>query len=149
LNVDQGYGYKISELLWMPEAREAVKWLNDHGYFVAVVTNQSGIARGYYTLSDYKAFMSEMDKQLAKVGARFDAVYFCPHSPDNDCDCRKPKPGMILQGLAEFNAKPEDCFLLGDKPSDLEAAQAADVPGYLYEGGSVLDAVQRAARTSL
>lgn len=148
LNVDQGYGFQIADLEWMPEAREAVKWLNDQNIVVAVVTNQSGIGRGFYSIADYEQFMSEMREQLREIGAQIDAVYFCPHLPDEDCDCRKPKPGMILKGLEEFQADPDDCFLLGDKPSDLEAAHAAGVTGYLYEGGSVLDAVRRAARTS-
>lgn len=148
LNVDKGYEYRVSDLEWMPEAREAVRWLNDQGFRVVVVTNQSGIGRGLYAVADYESFMSEMQGQLAEAGGRFDAVYYCPHHPDEDCDCRKPKPGMIHQALRDFGAQPEDCFLLGDKETDLEAAARAGVPGHLYEGGSVLEAVARAARTS-
>jgi D-glycero-D-manno-heptose 1,7-bisphosphate phosphatase len=148
LNVDKGYEYRISDLEWMPEAREAVRWLNEQGYRVVVVTNQSGIGRGLYAVADYESFMSEMQGQLAEAGGHFDAVYYCPHRPEEGCDCRKPKPGMILQGLRDFGAQPADCFLLGDKATDLEAAARAGVPGQLYAGGSVLEAVARAARTS-
>ena len=148
LNVDQGYGYEIEELEWMPEAREAVKWLNDEGFKVVVVTNQSGIARGFYSMEDYERFMAEMGSHLNEVGAHFDAVYFCPHLPDDECDCRKPKPGMILRGLEAFDGNPSQCFVLGDKATDIQAAEAAGVSGVLYEGGSVLEAVRRAARTS-
>ena len=148
LNVDQGYGHQVSDLVWMPEAREAVKWLNEEGILVAVVTNQSGIGRGFYSHGEYEDFMAAMTSQLQEVGAHLDAVYFCPHLPEDDCDCRKPRPGMILRGLRELNADAQDCFLLGDKPSDMEAALAAGVQGVLYEGGSVLEAVRRAARTS-
>ena len=132
----------------MPEAREAVKWLNEEGILVAVVTNQSGIGRGFYSHGEYEDFMAAMTSQLQEVGAHLDAVYFCPHLPEDDCDCRKPRPGMILRGLRELNADAQDCFLLGDKPSDMEAALAAGVQGVLYEGGSVLEAVRLAARTS-
>jgi D-glycero-D-manno-heptose 1,7-bisphosphate phosphatase len=70
--------------------------------------------------------------------------YYCPHLPEDDCDCRKPKPGMLFQALQEMNGDPKKSFMLGDKPSDLDAGQAAGVKSFLYEGGSLLAAVQRA-----
>jgi D-glycero-D-manno-heptose 1,7-bisphosphate phosphatase len=94
-------------------------------------------------------------RDVESFGGRIDAVYYCPHHPDAeipeyriDCDCRKPKPGMLLRGIAEFDADPNRCFFLGDQPTDMQAAKAAGVRGVLYEGGSLLAAVRRAAETA-
>jgi D-glycero-D-manno-heptose 1,7-bisphosphate phosphatase len=147
LNVDHGYVYRSDQFAWMPDAREAILWLNENGFETAVVTNQSGIGRGHYTEEDFASLTGYMRESLAEIGAHLDAIYHCPHLPDSGCDCRKPNPGMILLGLAELNGDPATSFLLGDKPTDLHAAQSAGVPAFLYEGGSVLEAVRRAART--
>lgn len=148
LNVDKGYAFQPEDLEWMPDAKEAVRWLNDQGILVAVVTNQSGIARGLYSESDFWEFMRAMAAQLEALDARFDAVYHCPHAPADGCDCRKPMPGLVTRGLTELGGDASESFLLGDKPTDIEAARRAGVPGYLYEGGSVLEAVRLAARTA-
>lgn len=143
LNVDHGYVFRPEDLEWIPGARESVRWLNAQDVRVVVVTNQSGIARGLYTESDFDAFMARMQDDLADVGARFDAVYHCPHLDEN-CDCRKPKPGMLLRGLTAFGADPGDCIFFGDKDSDAEASQAAGVPFVRYDGGDLFDQVRRA-----
>ena len=152
LNVDHGYVYLPEQFEWMPDAKDAIHWLNQEGFKVAVVTNQSGIARGLYTEAQFLALTEWMKSDLALMGAHLDAVYFCPHHPFVgqppyllDCDCRKPKPGMLLQGLEEFEAEAQNCFFIGDYHTDMEAAQAAGVQGVLYEGGSLLELARRAS----
>lgn len=106
LNVDKGYLYKIEELEWMPNAIMAVKLLCSLNYKVVVVTNQSGIARGYYTVEDMEKLHRYMAQEIAKAGGKISHFYYCPHYKEGivpeyavECNCRKPKPGMILQGI--------------------------------------------------
>ncbi|MCC7230540.1 MAG: HAD family hydrolase [Fimbriimonadaceae bacterium] len=146
LNVDRGYVYRPEQFEWMPEAREAIGWLRGQGYSVAVVTNQSGIGRGLYSEADFHALMEWMKGELIAFGTEIDAYYFCPHHPVDarkeyrmDCNCRKPKPGMILQAIEDLDGDSAASFLIGDKETDLQAASAAGVHGYLYRDGSLLD----------
>jgi D-glycero-D-manno-heptose 1,7-bisphosphate phosphatase len=155
LNEDLGYVFRVEQFTWTLDAKEAIRWLNEQGYKVAVVTNQSGIGRGMYSDQEFKELMDWMKKDAANHGARIDAVYYCPHYPDSDmpeyrldCECRKPKPGMILKGIADLDGDPALCFFLGDQPTDMQAAEAAGIQGFLYEGGSLLAVVRRAAETA-
>lgn len=145
LNVDIGYLFRPEDLVFTPDAAKAVRWLNEHEFTVLVVTNQSGIGRGMYTTEDFDALMLFMNLELDKTGAYFDGYLFCPHLPEDDCDCRKPKPGMLLDGLRDFEGDPKRSFFIGDKETDMQAAEAAGVKGILYEGGSLLTAVREAA----
>ena len=149
LNIDNGYTHKVEDLAWTPGAREAIKRLNDAGVLVLVVTNQSGVARGYYEEAAVEAFHAAMQAELAAVGARLDGVYACPfHStgvvaryihPDHPD--RKPNPGMLLRAMAEHGADPARTVMIGDKGSDLEAARRAGVEGVRYHHGTDLDAL--------
>jgi D-glycero-D-manno-heptose 1,7-bisphosphate phosphatase len=142
LNVDHGYAFKPEELEWVPGAKAAVKRANDAGAITVIATNQSGIGRGYYTEADMRAFHAEMLRQLAADGARIDGIYFAPHheaaAEDRyrvaDHPDRKPNPGMLLRALADFGVAPADAFMIGDKPSDMEAARRAGVRGLFFEG---------------
>lgn len=142
LNVDHGYAYDPAKLEWMPGARAAVKRVNDAGAIAVIATNQSGIGRGYYTEADMQAFHAEMLRQLASEGARIDAIYFCPFHEDAvedryriaDHPDRKPNPGMLLRALADFAVAPAEAVMIGDKPSDMEAARRAGVRAVFYEG---------------
>jgi D,D-heptose 1,7-bisphosphate phosphatase len=154
LNHDTGYTYRPEDLRWQPGAREAVKRLNDAGYLVVVVTNQAGIARGYYEEQHVHAFHARMQADLAETGARIDAMYFCPYHSDGsvaryrvaDHPDRKPNPGMILQAMRDLPIRREGSFLIGDRDSDLAAAAAAGLPHALYAGGD-LDALVRRMMT--
>lgn len=144
LNVDHGYVHRWSDWQWMPGAREAVKLLNDAGWWVFIVTNQSGIARGMYAEADMHALHEAMARDLAEIGAHVDAVAFCPHHPAGavapfavDCDCRKPRPGMILRLMRDWPVEIGRSFLIGDKRRDLDAAEAAGIPGHLYTRGDL------------
>ena len=149
LNVDVDYLYKIEDLVWVDGAREALAYLSKLGYKICVVTNQSGVARGYYTIEDMNKLHAHMASELEKAGAKVEKFYYCPHHKEGkvaeyaiDCDCRKPKPGMLLRAFAENDLEKEACFLIGDSKRDVEAAEAADIKGYLFKGGSLLEFVK-------
>jgi len=145
LNPDVGYAYRPDQLVLVEGAAAAVRRLNDAGWAVAVVTNQSGVARGLYDEAAIGDFHAAMDAALAASGAHIDAWYYCPFHPDAvvpayrhaDHPDRKPNPGMVLRALADFAVPPDRAFLIGDQPSDLEAARRAGVAGYLFTGGDL------------
>lgn len=149
LNVDVSYLYKIEDLRWVDGAREALGYLTERGYKIFVVTNQSGIARGYYTIEEMNKLHEHMQTEIAKYGGKVEKIYFCPHHKEGklaefaiDCDCRKPKPGMLNKAFAEYELDKEACFLIGDSPRDVEAAEAAGIKGYLFKEGNLLDFVK-------
>ena len=145
LNVDQGYVHQWSDFRWIEGAREAVADFNRAGWLVIVVTNQSGVGRGYYTEDAVHALHAHMQSDLAEVGAHIDAFYHAPQHPEAtdtayrhpDPPLRKPNPGMILQALADWPIDPATSLLVGDKPSDLEAARRAGIRGVLFPGGDL------------
>ena len=147
LNVDHGHVGDVGRFEWMPSAREAVLWLNEHDWLVVVVSNQAGIAKGLYSENDYVALTRHMAAALEEIGARVDGWYHCPHHPDfsGPCDCRKPKPGMILRALQEMSIQREWSFMVGDRVSDRTAAEAAGVTFVEFQGGDLLDVIVRVA----
>lgn len=145
LNEDQGYVHRWEDFRWISGAREAVAAFNRAGWLVIVVTNQSGVGRGFYTEAAVHALHARMQTDLAEVGGRIDAFYHAPQHPEATEDAyrhpdpplRKPNPGMIVQALGDW---PIDCgasVLVGDKPSDLEAAHRAGIRGVLFPGGDL------------
>ncbi|MCC5465781.1 D-glycero-alpha-D-manno-heptose-1,7-bisphosphate 7-phosphatase [Pelosinus baikalensis] len=149
LNVDRGYICKPREMTWMPGAIEAIRILNQAGYWVFVVTNQSGIARGFFTeetVFDFHEFMAE---EAQRQGAIIHSFYVCPHHPEGTmekyssiCNCRKPLPGLIEQACLEWPVDLNGSFLIGDMQRDIDAAHAAGIPGHLFSEGSLYDLVQ-------
>lgn len=144
LNHDSGYTFEIGKLQWIEGAREAVKAVNDAGCFAFVVTNQSGVARGFYEESHVMALHRWMSDELAAIGAHIDAFEYCPDHPDGTVEQyrrtnirRKPGPGMITDLVGRFPVNADDSILIGDKPSDLEAASAAGLQGHLFPGGNL------------
>lgn len=123
INIDKGYVHKIEDFIFKEGIFEVCKYLKSLGYLLIVVTNQSGIARGYYTLNDFKRLTDYMLKEFYNFDIKIDSVYFCPHSIDQNCNCRKPKPGMILEAQKEFDIDLSRSWLIGDKESDIEAAK--------------------------
>jgi len=139
LNVDHGYVHKIENITWVKGAKDAVKALNDQGYYVFVVTNQAGVARGYYTTEDVETLHRHMSDELRQVGAHIDAYEYCPHHPDGVVDAfrthsrrRKPEPGMIEDLLLSWPIERDKSFLIGDRETDLQAAKAAGVTAHLF-----------------
>ncbi len=144
LNIDYEYIYRIKDFVWMKGAIKAIKYLNDNNYFVFVVTNQSGIARGYYTENDMNKLHQWMNDDLRKNDAHIDAFYFCPHHPVAKldkyrikCDCRKPSPGLILKILKKWPVDKSNSFSIGDKESDVQAAINAGIQGHLFKEDNI------------
>ncbi len=153
LNVDIGWLHKPQDCVWMDGAKEAVRLLNAANYFVFVVTNQAGVARGLYSEATLNELHDWMSVELAAAGAHVDAYYYCPHHPEGTiasyalaCECRKPGPGMIRRAFAEWPVDAGGSFLIGDRASDLEAARAADLAAYHFEGGNLERFVDRIIR---
>jgi D-glycero-D-manno-heptose 1,7-bisphosphate phosphatase len=145
LNVDHGYVADPARLVWIDGAREAVAALTRAGLKVMVVTNQSGIGRGYFEEAAMHGFHAAMQAQLAPLGGQIDAFYFAPHHENAAIDAyrvadhpdRKPNPGMVLRGLADFGLTPAEAVIIGDRSSDVEAGRRAGLPGYLFRGGDL------------
>lgn len=136
VNVEINYLYKIKDFEFIDGIFELCRHYQNLGYVIFIVTNQSGIARGYYSESDFLFLTSWMIKEFAKHGIEIKKVYFCPHHPDISiaCNCRKPEPGMILNAKREFDVDLNNSILVGDKESDIEAAIAAGISmTYLFD----------------
>jgi len=132
INRDKAYVHRWQDFEFVPGAIEGMRLLQDAGYALVVVTNQSGLARGYYSEADYQALTAQLREHLGREGVQLAGVYHCPHHPKGtvpglaiDCDCRKPAPGLLLQAARELGLSLADSLLIGDKPSDITAARAA------------------------
>jgi D-glycero-D-manno-heptose 1,7-bisphosphate phosphatase len=151
LNVDVGYAHRPEQLVFVEGAPRAIRRLNEAGWLAIVVTNQAGVARGYYDEAAVVLFHAAMNQQLAAHGARIDAFYYSPYHEEATVDAyrhadhpdRKPNPGMLLRGMAEYGVAAADAFMIGDRDSDMEAARRAGVTGYLFEGGDLDELVRR------
>lgn len=155
LNVDVHYLHDPADFVWIEGAIAAIRWANTHGYLVIVVTNQSGIARGYYDEDAVRHLHDWMNAELAAHGAHIDAFYYCPHHTEGvvsayarSCDCRKPAPGMLLCAIEEYDIDPTASFLFGDGARDVDAAERAGVKGVRYTGGSLYELVRTTIETS-
>ncbi|MGK4476446.1 D-glycero-beta-D-manno-heptose 1,7-bisphosphate 7-phosphatase [Aeromonas molluscorum] len=129
INEDTGYVSKVDDFHFLPGVIDAMQLLKQKGYLLVVVTNQSGIARGYFSEDDFMNLTEWMDWSLADRGVDLDGIYFCPHHPEHGapCDCRKPEPGMLLLAQQELGIDMSRSYMVGDKPSDLNAAANAKV----------------------
>lgn len=134
INNDSGYVSKWEDFEFIPGSLDAIREIYATGYDLVIVTNQSGIARGFYTIDEYQMLTTRMLAAIESNGAYVLAVYFCPHLPNGavleyakECNCRKPYPGMILRAAAEHDIDLEHSIMIGDKISDMEAATAAGV----------------------
>ena len=115
---------------------EAIASLNQAGYRVICATNQSLIGTGHLKVDMLNAIHQKMQRELEKVGGHIDALFFCPHASNHDCECHKPQPGMVLQAAERFYTDPEDIFLIGDDAEDIEAAHRAGVRAILVLTGN-------------
>ena len=133
INIDHGYVHQIDDFEFIEGSINALKKLKEMGYLLVLVTNQSGIARGYFTEAQFLQLTEWMDWSLAEQGVDFDGIYYCPHHPDGkgefkeDCSCRKPKPGMLLDAMKALNIDPQQSIMVGDKIEDIKAGINAKV----------------------
>ena len=152
LNVDEGYVFDPARLRWIEGARDAVRAVNQAGVLALVVTNQSGIGRGYYTEAQMHAFHAALAAGLAEVDAHIDAFYYCPFHEDAvegryrhaDHPDRKPNPGMLVRALADHGVASDRAVMIGDKPSDMQAAERAGVRGVFFPGGDLRPVIEAA-----
>ncbi|MBV9509377.1 MAG: D-glycero-beta-D-manno-heptose 1,7-bisphosphate 7-phosphatase [Caulobacteraceae bacterium] len=154
LNVDHGYTHRWDEFEWIEGAVEAVKLANDANLFAFLVTNQSGVARGYYAEAAIHELHEAMQQALRAKGAHLDDIRYCPHHVEGvvpeyarACGWRKPEPGMILDLARHWPVDMAHSFLIGDNQSDLKAAAAAGIPAALFEGGRLDQAVKAMIET--
>ena len=144
------YAHRIDQLKLIPKSAEAIRILNKNQFKVVVVSNQSGVARGYYQEKDVEIYNSAMKKELEEGGAHIDAIYYCPHYPEADveayrivCDCRKPEPGMLKRAENDLNLDLKRSFLVGDKIIDIEAGYRAGCKTVLVLTGHGNDEVRK------
>ena len=152
LNQDRGYIYKIKDWQWIDGAIEAIKRCNERDYFVFIVTNQSGIGRGFYTEQDVCKIHQFMQDELQQHGAKIDDFRYCPHHSEAvideyriACKWRKPAPGMLLDLIANWPIDLSRSVLVGDKETDLEAARQAGIKGLLFENDNLHHFLKKAA----
>lgn len=143
---DTGYVHRIEDVRWIAGAQDAVGACIHWGLRVFVVTNQSGVGRGFFPEQAVIDLHAWMEQDLARTGGRVDAFEFCPHHPEASveryrraCRRRKPQPGMILDLIRRWNVNPGTSFLVGDRADDLRAAEAAGIAGHLFRGGNLRD----------
>lgn len=153
INQDVAYLHEIDKLNWIEGALEALVYLNQQGYTLFVITNQSGVARGYFPESEVVALHDYMQSEIEAAGAHIEKFYYCPHLKDApvakyavDCECRKPKPGMLLQCCAEYDIDKANSFMVGDSKRDVEAAEAAGIKGYLFKEENLLHFIKNVVK---
>jgi len=134
INVDRNYVHRIVDFEFLPGVLDACRRIAEAGYLLVVITNQAGIARGYYGVPELEELNTWMTACFAEAGAPLSAIYYCPHHPEGVvaalrqvCDCRKPSPGLLLRAQRDLGVDLQRSFLVGDKLSDIEAGRRAGV----------------------
>lgn len=141
VNVEKEYLYQVKDFEFIAGVPEAIALFKEHGYSVVIVTNQSGVARGYYTEDDVEALHRHIARELAHHGTAVDAWLYCPHHPDGrgsyalPCSCRKPLPGMLTEAARRYDIDLEQSVMIGDKCADIEAGYAAGCRSILVRTG--------------
>jgi histidinol-phosphate phosphatase family protein len=135
--VDAHYCSKPEDLKLYPNTTEGLKLLKQHGYTLIVITNQSGIGRGIFTEETLNVIHDKMKKDLAADGASVDGIYYCPHHPDQKCDCRKPKPKMVLQAVREHDIDLSRSFIVGDLQMDIDLGKSTGCPVIWIDHGTM------------
>ena len=132
---DVHYVGDVKRVVLIPGATQALKRLQDAGYKLFIITNQSGVGRGYFTREAVETIHAHLNEQFGPAGVRFDRTYVCPHHPEDNCDCRKPKPKFLLDAAQEYGLDLSRCFMIGDRPSDIQAGINAGVTSILVLTG--------------
>jgi D-glycero-D-manno-heptose 1,7-bisphosphate phosphatase len=127
INKELNYLYKIEDFEFINGVFETCKYLITLDYKIIIITNQSGISRGYYTEKDFQIINNWMLSEFKKNGVSILDVFYCPHLPDSNCTCRKPKPGMLLEAQNKHNINMQNSWLIGDKEADIIAARNSNI----------------------
>lgn len=136
INVDKAYVSKVEDFEFCEGVFEVLRHFQSLGYLLIIVTNQSGIGRGYYNEEDFQQLTSWMCQELLHVNIKIDAIYHCPHAPEANCACRKPKSGMFQEAIKEFGIDVTASWMIGDKKSDMEAAFGAGIEKTIFLGNA-------------
>lgn len=137
------------EFRWLPGAKEGIKAINDASFLVVVISNQRGVARRLMESKDVEDIHKHMQEELEEIGAKIDGFYVCPHDYSDNCECRKPKPGLFLQARDELNIDLGNSYMIGDNEKDVEAAKNAGCrPIKMESDGSLLEIIRKLLRTS-
>ena len=128
------------EFEFLPNTKKAIKLLNDNGYKIIIITNQSVVGRGIITEKTLTGIHEKMLKELNECGCRIEKIYYCPHAPGDNCGCRKPKSGLLLKAAKDFDIDLKKCYFIGDSETDVEAGKRAGCKTYLVsENRDLLD----------
>ena len=153
INVEKDYLYRIADFEFLPNVTNALRLLQDAGYLLIILTNQSGIARGYYNEDDFQKLNSWMIKQLSDYGVKISAVYYCPHHPNAkiekykiDCVCRKPKLGMFEEAITDFDIDLERSYTIGDKIRDCSICKTTNCRGFLISNNENIEIINSVKR---
>jgi D-glycero-D-manno-heptose 1,7-bisphosphate phosphatase len=123
--IDRGYLSDPARLEFEPGAAEGMKWLYSRGYRLVVITNQSGVGRGFFTIERLEAMNERLHVMVEEAGAKLEGIYFCPHAPNDGCACRKPALGLMTRAASELGFDPASAIMIGDKESDMEFGRRA------------------------
>lgn len=136
---DLGYMHKVSDLVYFPNTIKTLKTLSEQNYLLFIVTNQSGVGRGYFDIDQMHKFNKNLISDLSAKGVEIKELVFCPHAPEDKCDCRKPHPKMINDLCEKFDVDKSKSFMFGDKESDLWAGKNAGLASFLLHGDNIKD----------
>lgn len=139
INVDFGYVYNPDKLVFIDGVEASLKKLQDAGYLLIIVTNQSGIGRGYFSEKEANKFNEYLVKALQQVGVSITDIFMCPHSPEDKCDCRKPSPKLVNDAIKKYDIDPNQSYMLGDKQSDVDCGHNAGVMSFLINKEYIMD----------
>ncbi|WP_456395523.1 D-glycero-alpha-D-manno-heptose-1,7-bisphosphate 7-phosphatase [Desulfurobacterium sp.] len=136
---DSGYIHEPNKVKLLPGVGEGLKLLKEAGFLLIVISNQSGIGRGYFKEEDFHAVNKKLNQLLERYNVQIDDFLFCPHKPDERCSCRKPEIGLLLKAAEKWNINLKESFMIGDKISDIEAGNRAGCKGsFLAKNGEFL-----------
>jgi D-glycero-D-manno-heptose 1,7-bisphosphate phosphatase len=140
---DSNYVGDVERVVLIPSAAAGLKRLQDAGHKLFIVTNQSGVGRGYFTREAVESIHAHLDEYFGKAGVRFDGYFVCPHHPEDNCDCRKPKPKFLLEAARAHRLDLSRCYMIGDRPSDIQAGVNAGTKTILVLTGAGRETLAR------